>query len=151
MDKEYIERDAVINDIGELFTICFETLPNECGHHFIVEKELQAHLDFVRNMPAADVWPVVRGEWVYNSPEDNTPYCSECLIPQDSECNFCPNCGADMRGKLSDIPAINLQKVVRCKECKYRQHDTMFGGSWCNGKRVTDDWFCADGVKKEES
>lgn len=57
---EYIEREAVINDIGELFTICFETLPNECGHHFIVEKELQAHLDFVKNISAADVVPVVR-------------------------------------------------------------------------------------------
>ncbi len=57
---EYIERDVVINDIGELFTICYETLPNEYGHHFIVEKELQTHLDFVRNLPAADVVEVVR-------------------------------------------------------------------------------------------
>lgn len=55
MPKEYIPREDVINDIGELFTICRETLPNECGHHFIVEDELQSHLDFVRNLPAADV------------------------------------------------------------------------------------------------
>lgn len=55
MAKEYISREEVINDIGELFTICRETLPNECGHHFIVENELQSHLDFVRNLPAADV------------------------------------------------------------------------------------------------
>ena len=48
MAKEYIPREDVINDIGELFTICRETLPNECGHHFIVEDELQSHLDFVR-------------------------------------------------------------------------------------------------------
>lgn len=57
---EYIERDVVIDDIGDLFTICYETLPNEYGHHFIVEKELQTHLDFVRNLPAADVVEVVR-------------------------------------------------------------------------------------------
>ena len=56
---EYIEREKVIDDIGELFTLCHETLPNECGHHFIVEKELETHLDFVRNLPAADVRPVV--------------------------------------------------------------------------------------------
>ena len=55
MPKEYIPREDVINDIGELFTICRETYPNECGHHFIVEDELQIHLDFVRNLPAADV------------------------------------------------------------------------------------------------
>ena len=64
MPEEYIPREAVINDIGELFTICRETLPNECGHHFIVENELQSHLDFVRNLPAADVRPVV--------------YCKDC-------------------------------------------------------------------------
>ena len=55
---EYIEREKVINDIGELFTLCSETLPNECGHHFIVEKELETHLDFVRKLPAADVVPL---------------------------------------------------------------------------------------------
>lgn len=60
MAKEYIPREDVINDIGELFTICRETLPNECGHHFIVESELQSHLDFVRNLPAADVVEVVQ-------------------------------------------------------------------------------------------
>ncbi len=24
---------------------------------------------------------------------------SECMMPQDSPCNFCPSCGADMRGE----------------------------------------------------
>ena len=57
---EYIERKAVINDIGELFTLCNETLPNAEGHHFIVESELQTHLDHVKSLPAADVVPVVR-------------------------------------------------------------------------------------------
>lgn len=68
---EYIKRDAVINDIGELFTICYETLPNECGHHFIVEKELQTHLDFVRDLPAVDIVEVV--------------HCKECDLW--NECN----------------------------------------------------------------
>ena len=52
--------------------------------------------DALEKLPAADVRPMVRGEWEYN-PGDNIPYCSECMMPQDSECNFCPNCGADMR------------------------------------------------------
>ena len=54
--------------------------------------------DVFNAIPAADVRPVVRGKWEYN-PGDNIPYCSECMMPQDSECNFCPNCGADMRGE----------------------------------------------------
>lgn len=57
----------------------------------------EAYLQGVEyGMTRRDVRPVVRGRWEYN-PGDNIPYCSECMMPQDSECNFCPNCGADMR------------------------------------------------------
>lgn len=70
---EYIERDVVIDDIGDLFTICYETLPNEYGHHFIVEKELQTHLDFVRNLPAADVVEVVRCKDCKHRPYSTEP------------------------------------------------------------------------------
>lgn len=52
-------------------------------------------LDDVEEYPAADVAPVVHGRWEYN-PGDNIPYCSECMMPQDSECNYCPICGAKM-------------------------------------------------------
>lgn len=76
MAKEYIPREDVINDIGELFTICRETYPNECGHHFIVEGELQIHLDHVRNLPAADVRPVVRcSECKHNTSSPHNPIC----------------------------------------------------------------------------
>ena len=51
--------------------------------------------EYMKLIPAADVRPVVKGRWEYN-PGDNIPYCSECMMPQDSECNFCPNCGANM-------------------------------------------------------
>jgi hypothetical protein len=50
----------------------------------------------ILSIPAADVRPVVRGRWVYDD-GDNISYCSECMMPQDSECNYCPNCGAKMR------------------------------------------------------
>lgn len=78
--KEYIEREAVN-----------AALSAECS------PMVAAYLiNAVEAIPAADVRPVVRGRWEYN-PGDNIPYCSECMMPQDSECNFCPNCGADMR------------------------------------------------------
>lgn len=57
------------------------------------EAWIQSNLE---KLPAADVAPVRHGTWVYN-PGDNIPYCSECMMPQDSECNYCPSCGADMR------------------------------------------------------
>ena len=103
MAKEYILREDVINDISELFTICRETLPNECGHHFIVEDELQIHLDHIRNLPEADVEEVRHGYWTNERWEGLSSFSAEC-----SECtkrtlsyfhyNYCPNCGAKMDG-----------------------------------------------------
>lgn len=79
MDKEYIPREDVINDIGDLFTICRETYPNECGHHFIVEDELQIHLDHVRNLPPADVVEVVRcRDCIYWEPASPTRTSGNC-------------------------------------------------------------------------
>ena len=50
----------------------------------------------IRNIPSADVQPVVHGEWTVTSMYIKCSECGEAfmLIPQ----NFCPNCGADMRG-----------------------------------------------------
>ena len=93
---EYIEREKVIDDIGELFTLCYETLPNECGHHFIVEKELKTHLDFVRNLPAVDVHPVKHGKWIGRNQKWHCSRC-DCPAPKGYRYDFCPYCGADMR------------------------------------------------------
>lgn len=64
---------------------------------------VQRCIETVHNLPAADVQPVRHGRWEYN-PGDNIPYCSECMMPQDGECNFCPNCGADMREANNETP-----------------------------------------------
>ena len=51
-------------------------------------------LSIVRNAPAADVRPAVRGRWkTYN----NTYICSACGRPVSFwQSKFCPNCGASM-------------------------------------------------------
>lgn len=41
-------------------------------------------------------------------------------------------------------------KVVRCKDCKHAQKDTLFHTIYCNGKECTPDWFCADGERRED-
>lgn len=52
----------------------------------------------------ADVRPVVRGEWL--EPDDDYGYivCSACeeRSPNYERSNFCPYCGADMRGYAHD-------------------------------------------------
>ena len=93
---EYIEREAVLktvkrmDGVGGMAVLCRED----------VEKA-------INNAPAADVAPVVHGRWVDKMVRDW--HCSECgkKVPRqvyfDGYCyadklNYCPNCGADMRG-----------------------------------------------------
>lgn len=45
---------------------------------------------------------------------------------------------------------IKRGEIVRCKDCKHREeyecNNIMLGGTKCG---VTDDWYCADGERKE--
>lgn len=49
----------------------------------------------------------------------------------------------------------NMQELVRCKDCKYGEKTPTFryypNITWCNQHSTShnDDWFCANGVKKE--
>lgn len=49
---------------------------------------------------AADVRPVVRGRWLYET-EIEGHACGECSACHKIRVidNFCPNCGADMKGE----------------------------------------------------
>ncbi len=88
-EKKYIELEAAISSLDEL---------EKTSHHNSVlwPDHVEECREALRSIPAADVQPVRKGRWEYN-PGDNIPYCSECMMPQDTECNFCPSCGADMR------------------------------------------------------
>lgn len=68
----------------------------------------QSYREYLESIPAADVRPVVRGEWVrhYTRPnvyEDLYWHCTVCGYKNGNNYanvyhSFCPNCGADMRG-----------------------------------------------------
>lgn len=57
--------------------------------------------DKIEHLPAADVRPVVRGKWHEYDDDYGSICCSVCEedAPCDYPWNFCPNCGADMRGE----------------------------------------------------
>ena len=95
--KKYVDFDKVI------------TTYKTFGH-----LNLHNALEAFNEIPAADVQPVVHGTWKqFQEPDDGGPLsewlsqfpsfeCSECgykfLKIYDAPKNFCPNCGADMRG-----------------------------------------------------
>lgn len=58
---------------------------------------------------------------------------------------------ADMLSRLWDT-ATKRVPVVRCRECKHRKYDDIFGMIWCNldscTKRVKPDDFCSYGEKE---
>ena len=65
-------------------------------------------MDFLENrVPAADVAPVVHGEWIMvfdanETHENRKPKCSVCgeyhltYWSDHAKCKYCPNCGAKM-------------------------------------------------------
>lgn len=57
----------------------------------------------VSNFPTADVKPVVRGEWKDVNENQNVKRfdhyeCSICHMRYAGDYNYCPYCGAEMRG-----------------------------------------------------
>ena len=70
----------------------------EHGNDFVSGIEMV--LEYAKNIPAADVAPVVHGRWETNSDRPDTLICSGCKCGFDmwkhDPHNFCPNCGAKM-------------------------------------------------------
>ena len=94
---EYIERDALLQDIEDSVRIALKTgmiNPETRGAYKIIER--------IKSAAAADVAPVRHGQWKCNKP---CPVCGgdrfeglDADIWADWEPPFCPNCGAKMDG-----------------------------------------------------
>ena len=54
---------------------------------------------------------------------------------------------------LRALPAADVVEVVRCKDCVHRVTDEDTCIRWCiaNGGIRDDDFFCADGKRKEDA
>ena len=93
---EYIKRE----DLLELYRIDDPVL-NENGH-----VPLPVIRQNIMDIPAADVAPMVHGQWETSSDIPDSLICSVCKCGFDmwkhDPHNFCPNCGAKMDGGKND-------------------------------------------------
>lgn len=88
--SEYIERESAIKSL-------LNDAPEQVGY----SREDAA--DCIRYMDAADVSPVRHGKWEWDT--EDIYRCSNCAekshvkeVMGRPAWNYCPNCGADMRG-----------------------------------------------------
>ncbi len=86
--SRYIDADELIEDVRR-----------KRGLHEIIKGVIYS---FLHDAPTADVVESKRGEWI-KLPSNGIGNTAECSVCHDSvygyeSCDFCPNCGADMRG-----------------------------------------------------
>lgn len=86
----YIEREAAIKVLCDACgnAACPKGLIPRCSYY----EKMQA-------IPAADVRPVVHGEWIHFSRSDECSVCGYDTGKYEAPTWFCPKCGADMRKK----------------------------------------------------
>ena len=90
MNKEYIEREAVLERIEDLKDNFSPT----------VRPMFDVFKHIITTKPAADVAPVVYGEWLHKNGEMYCSVCgSEALMDEVYyKSPYCPDCGARMDG-----------------------------------------------------
>lgn len=110
-EKEYIERGALIAFVREVR----KKLPKDSKDFFTRDEMLLNFQQYLELQKAADVEPVVRGEWKWYDRKEAEIYaplgmvvcaesyvCSNCgnyigrSSPRDYRPKYCDNCGANM-------------------------------------------------------
>ena len=92
-------------DADELISALNETIEKHQNSDMFTRTVRAAKnmITIIKQMPSADVVEVKHGEWIDEEIDCNgifvITYCSECKEQCDYRTDFCPNCGADMRGE----------------------------------------------------
>ena len=126
--SDYIKREEAI------MAVTRAKLPDVTQDGVPIANGKRSVTDCVRRLkeiPAADVRPVVRGKWMHTTQplgwrDEDCAECSVCGVDfvldewamDDFKnlMNYCPNCGADMRNLQSDSGNANNFDVIANKE-----------------------------------
>ena len=57
-------------------------------------------------------------------------------------------CEREFLNLICDAPTVDAVPVVRCKDCLWRHDDSSPTWLPCMGRETPDDWFCADGERR---
>lgn len=52
--------------------------------------------------------------------------------------------------QIQNTPTADVVEVVRCKDCHWRHDDSSPMWLPCMERMTDDDWFCGDGVRRED-
>lgn len=100
--KEYIDRKSLIEECDETISNIQFTSPYQDDIDAMVDG-MERIRDMIAEAPAADVEPVVHGEWIpivsyFHGKPDGRYYCSVCHRVETMKGIYCRLCGAHMNG-----------------------------------------------------
>ena len=86
--SEYIKREYAVDAVLDVY---YDT-PD-------IDLSGEKFEEAIRKIQAADVAPVMHGRWLcVDTDTEQFFLCNRCKKKEYWESNYCPNCGADMRG-----------------------------------------------------
>ena len=110
--SEYIEREEAIRVLSNPIRKSMCVSIDEYKYRY---RQRETDLELIKSLTAADVQPVVHGEWKqtggkysrHKTIDRRVLTCSVCgnflcmegVNAGRGDANYCPNCGADMRGE----------------------------------------------------
>ena len=98
--SDLISREALLNAMDKRYLYVKKRVPDTLRQGFVQMEKL------IKKQPTIEAVPVVRAEWKLKQGDEGIHwYCSKCreealfdIFNYQEKSNFCPNCGARMKG-----------------------------------------------------